>query len=90
MAMDIDAKTALKRLRKGDVIHKELQDGMEAWWFENPYETVPAEVAITLGVKVGKRYRLAPAGDGLFGAETSQSWRAERTRRYGQTPEEER
>ena len=76
--MEIDGKTALKRLRRGDVLRREYREGAAAYWFEAPYNEVPAAIAAELEAKIGKRYRLTPIGDGLFGAETSQSWRAEK------------
>jgi hypothetical protein len=76
--MLIDEKLALKRLRRGDVIHREVSEGVTRWWFETPYAEVSPEAGPGLVAKLGKKYVVKPQGDGLFGTETSQTWRAEK------------
>lgn len=76
--MEIDAKTAAKRLRRGDTIHREYRGDAAWFWFEAPFNEVTAFNFALVKFRIEKRYRLAPVGDGLFGAETSQSWRAEK------------
>ena len=79
--MEIDAKTAVQRMKKGDVIYRQIRDGVVTWWFETPYAVVVEEAGFTPGVKVGKRYQMVAAGDGLFGAESSQTWKAVQLKR---------
>ena len=76
--MEIDAKTAAKRLRRGDIMRMEFREDVAAYWFESPFNEVTAETFVVVTNRIEKRYRLIPAGDGLFGASTSQSWRAEK------------
>ena len=78
MTLEIDRKTALRRLRTGAILHREFREELECWWIESPHAEVPAAIAAAIKAKPGKGRRMVPCGDGLFGAATSQSWLMER------------
>ena len=76
--MQAEVRGYLKRLRRGDAIHKGNTEVGPIWWFEVPFETVPQDLSPEVFKRLQKTHDLVPAGDGLFGLETSQVWIAKR------------
>ncbi|TJV51097.1 MAG: hypothetical protein E5Y01_16035 [Mesorhizobium sp.] len=71
--MTLDAVHA--RLAAGDMLHMQLVDGQHVWWFEDPWEQIPAPIADRLNAGGD----IVELGDSLFGlAGNSQSWEVSR------------
>lgn len=60
----MNIERAEQRLRAGDLLHKEICEDGQRWWFEGPYAQVPTEVVSRL-----LAFRaLAERRDSLFGS----------------------
>lgn len=67
--MNLDHAVAL--LQSGRPLHKQFEEGSAIWFFEEPYEQVPAGVAL----KAIHIARAVPQGDGMFDPSLSQTYR---------------